>query len=98
MCNDVKFDINLKLTKFALKWVLTWRDSFTFKYCNHGNYVKFHLRMKRLHPRAGPSSRHMAIILVMIIPSVKGQYFEIWDKGSIEKLQNEHHAVVMKSP
>ena len=34
----------------------------------------------------------------MIIPSGKGQYFEIWDKVSIEKLQNEHHAVVMKSP
>ena len=61
MCNEVKFDINLKLTKFALKWVLTWRDSFIFKYCNHGKYVKFHLKMKRLHPRAGPSSRHMAI-------------------------------------
>ena len=27
----------------------------------------------------------------MIIPSEKGQYFEIWDKVSIEKLQNEHH-------
>ena len=61
MCNEVRFDINLKLTKFALKWVLTWRDSFIFKYCNHGKYVKFHLKMKRLHPRAGPSSRHMAI-------------------------------------
>ena len=60
MCNDVKFDINLKLTKFALKWVLTSRDSFIFKYCNHGKYVKFHFKMKRLHPRAGPSSRHMA--------------------------------------
>ena len=35
----------------------------------------------------------------MIISSGKGQYFEIWDKVSIEKLQNEHHdAVVMKSP
>ena len=35
----------------------------------------------------------------MIIPSGKGQYFEIWDiKVSIEKLQNEHHAVVMKNP
>ena len=34
----------------------------------------------------------------MIILSEKGQYFEIWDKVSIEKLQNEHHAVVMKGP
>ena len=51
----------LKLTKFALKWVLTWRDSFIFKHGNHGKYVKFHFKMKRLHPRAGPSSRHMAI-------------------------------------
>ena len=33
----------------------------------------------------------------MIIPSGKGQYFKICDKVSIEKLQNEHHAVVMKS-
>ena len=31
----------------------------------------------------------------MIIPSGKGQYFKIWDKVSIEKSQNEHHAVVM---
>ena len=29
----------------------------------------------------------------MIISSGKGQYFNIWDKVSIEKLQNEHHAV-----
>ena len=65
MCNDVKFDINFKLTKFALKWVLTWRESFTFKYCNHGKYVKFHLKVKRLHPRAGLSSRHMALIISM---------------------------------
>ena len=28
----------------------------------------------------------------MIIPSRKGQYFKIWDKVSIGKLQNEHHA------
>ena len=70
MCNEVKFDINLKLTKFALKWVLTWSDSFIFKYCNHGKYVKFHLKMKRLHPRAGPSSRHMAIcVLTAFRPS-----------------------------
>ena len=34
----------------------------------------------------------------MIISSGEGQYFEIWDKVSIEKLQNEHHALVMKSP
>ena len=33
----------------------------------------------------------------MIMLSGKGQYFKIWDKVSIEKLQNEHHAVVMKS-
>ena len=26
----------------------------------------------------------------MIMPSGKGQYFKIWDKVSIEKLQNEH--------
>ena len=26
----------------------------------------------------------------MIRPSGKGQYFKIWDKVSIEKLQNEH--------
>ena len=26
----------------------------------------------------------------MIMPSGKGQYFKIWDRVSIEKLQNEH--------
>ena len=78
MCNEVKFDTNLKLTKFALKWVLTWRDSFIFKYCNHGKYVKFHLKLKRLHPRAGPSSRHMAIYrctLLFIRPPPPPQFF-----------------------
>ena len=33
------------------------------KYCNHGKYVKFHFKMKWLHPRAGPSSRQNGLIL-----------------------------------
>ena len=33
----------------------------------------------------------------MIMLSGKEQYFKIWDKVSIEKLQNEHQCMVMKS-
>ena len=64
-----------------------------------GKYVKFHFKMKWLHPRAGPSSRHVALYIMYItqfwaLRELKGPLSLQYILTSADVYESIHHKII----